>query len=101
MDWIDDESIRLQSPLLADELVGCKAPECLQSSPEIIGFDEVGEMPFELGMIVVVEALDGGVLDRSVHSLDLPIGPWMLHLCQPVLDVILVANPVEDVVEGI
>lgn len=58
-------------------------------------------MLFQLRMIVVVEALDGRFLDCSVHSLDLPIGPGVLHLCQPVLDIILVTDPVEDVVGGI
>lgn len=31
-------------------------------------------------MIVVVEALDGGFLDGSVHPLDLAVGPGVLHL---------------------
>ena len=38
-------------------------------------------------MGLVVEALDGGVLDRAVHPLDLTVGPWMARLGQPMLDV--------------
>jgi hypothetical protein len=34
-----------------------------------------------------VEALDGSVLDRAVHALDLVVGPRMLWLGQPVIDV--------------
>lgn len=58
-------------------------------------------MPFELFVIVVVETLDGGFFDRSVHSLNLPIGPWVLHLGQAMLNAVLVTHPVEDVMEGI
>lgn len=101
MDWIDDESTRLKSPLLADELVGCEALECLQSSPEIVGVDEVGKMLFQLCVIVVVEALDGSFLDGPVHSLDLSVSPGVLHLGQAMLDAVIVADPVEDVLEGI
>lgn len=55
----------------------------------------------ELFVIVVVEALDGRVLDGSVHPLDLPIGPRMLHFSEAVFDVVFAAGPIEDVLEGI
>jgi hypothetical protein len=87
--------------LFADGFVGREALKRLQSSPEIVGVDEVGEVAPQLGMIVVVEAFDGGVLDGAVHSLDLAVGPGMLHLGEPVLDAILVADAIEDVMEGV
>ena len=40
----------------------------------------------QLVVSVVVVALDGRVLDGSVHPLDLPICPWMVEFRQPVLD---------------
>lgn len=43
----------------------------------------------------------GGLLDGAVHPLDLTIGPRMLHLGQPVLDAVLAADAVEDVLEGV
>jgi hypothetical protein len=49
---------------------------------------------------VVVEALDGRVLDGAVHALDLAVGPWMIDLGEPAFDPVLVADPPEDVVEG-
>lgn len=58
-------------------------------------------MFFQLRMIVVVEALDGRLLDRSVHPFDLSVGPGMLHLGQAMLDAVIVADPIEDVLEGI
>lgn len=87
--------------MFADELVGREAFEGLQSSPEVVGFDEVLEVPSQLVVAVVVEALDGGVLDGAVHPLHLSVGPRMIDFGEPVLDAVLVANPVEDVVERI
>jgi hypothetical protein len=61
-------------------------------------------MAFELIMVVVMEAFDGGVFDCSVplpgngllanrerDAFDLTIGPWVLDLCQPMLDAVLFA----------
>ncbi len=101
MDWIYDESIRLDCPLFADELVGCEALEHLEPSAEVVGVDEVLKVPTQLFMTVVVEAPDGGVLDGSVPPLDLPVGPGMIDPGEPVLDAVLVADPIEDVVERV
>lgn len=57
-------------------------------------------MVFQLRVIVVVEALDGGVVDGSAHALDLSVRPGMLELCEPVLDAVLVTDPIEVVVES-
>jgi len=46
-------------------------------------------------MVVVVEALDGGVLDGAVHPFDLAIGPGVLDLGQSMLDAVLSAAHVE------
>ena len=46
-------------------------------------------------MVVVVEPLDRGVLDRAVHSLDLAIGPRMVGFGQSVLDAVRRADHVE------
>ena len=42
-------------------------------------------------------AFDGCVLDRAVHSLDLPVGPGVLGLGQPMVDVVLGAGVFEGV----
>ena len=44
---------------------------------------------------VVVEAVDGRLLNGAVHSFDLAIGPWMVWLGQSVLDAICLADHVE------
>lgn len=41
---------------------------------------------------VVVETLDGGILDGAVHLLDLSVGPGMINLAR---------HAIEDVVERI
>ena len=48
-----------------------------------------------MGLVEV--AFDSRVLDSAVHSFDLPSGPWMLGLCQPVIDVVLGAGVFEGV----
>ena len=76
---------------------GVRPPEGLQSSPEIVCVDEVCEMSFELGVIVVMATLHGGLLDCPVHPLDLSVRPRMPHLRQPLLDAIFPASHVEHV----
>ena len=49
-------------------------------------------------MTFVVKVLDGHVFDSAVHPLDLTVGPGMVHLCQPMLDAVLIANAVEDMI---
>ena len=86
---------------MADELVGCETFEGLQSSSEIVSVDEVLKVSAQLVVVVVVEAFDGGVLDGSVHPLHLPIRPRMIDLGEPVLDAVLVTDPIEDVVKRV
>lgn len=54
-------------------------------------------MPLKLIVAVVVIVMDSRFLDRAVHAFNLAIGPGMLDLGQPVIDIILAANPAEDV----
>lgn len=93
--------MRLVLPHLADGLVGCESFEGLEPASEVLGGDEVAEMLPELIVAVVVVALDDGFLDGAVHALHLTLGPRMLHLGQPVLDTVFVADTIEDVVEGV
>ena len=50
---------------------------------------------------IVVEAFNGGLLDRSVHPLDLAVGPRMVGFGQQVLDPVGFANHVEAHLPGI
>ena len=63
-----------------------KPIEGLQAPGVIVGVEEVGEVTPELIVECIVEAPHRRVFDRPVHSLDLSVGPWVTHLCQPVLD---------------
>ena len=97
LERVEDESFWLGSPSLADELVRGEALEGLQPPAEIVGIDEVGEVPLELCVAVVVIALNGRLLDGAVHSLDLAVGPWMADLGAPMFDAIFAAAHGEHV----
>ena len=88
LERIDGEPFGLRGSRLADELVGREALEGLEPAREVVGCEKVSEMGAELVVALVVEALDGGVLDSPVHPLDLAVGPWMPGLGGAVLDVV-------------
>ena len=81
MGWIEYESFWLFCPHFANVFIRRKATQCFQSPGIVVSIDEVCEMNSELIMIVVVEAFDGGILDRPVHAFYLPIGPGMSDFC--------------------
>ena len=97
MGWIEDKSVWLGCPDFADVFEGCEPLEGLQPPPVIVGIDEVVEVGSQLGVAVVMVSLDRRLLDRPVHPFDLPIGPGMLDLGEPVLDLVFVAAHVEHV----
>lgn len=87
MGWIEFEALWFFCPDGADVFVGCKPLEGLESSGEVIGADEVGEMLPEVFVGFVVEALDGGFLEGTVHAFDLAIGPGVLGLGQTMVNI--------------
>lgn len=97
MGWIECEALRLFCPDGADVFVGCESFEGLESSGEVVGMDEVGEMLPEVFVGLVVEAFDGGFFESSVHALDLAVGPGVLGLGEAVVDVGLGAGELEGV----
>ena len=76
---------------------GVRPLRVLRRLAKLLGVDEVAQMSSQLIVGLVEVAFNGCVLDRAVHSFDLPIGPWMLGLCQPVIDVVLGAGVFEGV----
>ena len=62
MERVSIEELRLRGPRFADEFVGREALQRLEPLGEVVGIDEVGEVPFELHVGVVVEAPDGCLL---------------------------------------
>ena len=55
----------------------------------------------QLVVIVVVEVFHGRFLDRAVHAFDLAVRPRVLNLGEPMFDLMLAADAVKDVFEGI
>ena len=95
MGWVESKSIWGLRPEFAEVFVGGKALERLESSGEVVGCEEVGQVRFELIVGVVEVSLYGGILDGSVHALDLAVGPGMVGLGQSKLDLMYEAEPVE------
>ena len=101
IDCVWDEPFGFDYPLFADELVRRGAFEGLQSSPEVVGADEVGEVISQLVVVVVKEAFHSRVFYRAVHSFNLTIGPGVFDLGKPVFDLVLAADTVKDVLDGL
>jgi hypothetical protein len=57
-------------------------PEAVQLSPQHAGGKDVGEVRARQGVVMVVEALDRGILDPAVHPLDPAVRPGMAGLGQ-------------------
>ncbi|OIQ68054.1 hypothetical protein GALL_503610 [mine drainage metagenome] len=57
-------------------------------------------MGLEAFQVVVVVDLHCGVFDGAVHPLGLAVGPRMVGLGQPVLDIVVDADAAEDVAAG-
>ena len=85
-------------PTCTDELEGREALEGLQAFGEVVGYQERVQVFFELLMGLVMIALNGGLLERAVHPLDLsiPIRPGMVRLGEAVINAVLSAHAVED-----
>src|ERR1700722_12754765 len=95
MDWVESKSVRGLCPEFAEVFVGSEAFEGLESSGEVVGAEEVGQVRFELIVSVVEVWFDGGVLDGPVHAFDLPVGPGMVGFGKPVFDSLDMAGAVE------
>lgn len=53
------------------------SPLSLESSSEVVGFEEVGQVSFELFVGVVKVAPGHSILDGSIHALDLSRDGWV------------------------
>lgn len=94
-DRIDDEPVRLLRPDFGDVFVRREATERIKPTGEIIGCFEVCEEHPQLFVALVMEALDGRISACAVHSLDLTVGPRVVRLGQPVLEVVCIVDHVE------
>lgn len=67
-------------------LVGGQASEGLKPFREVVGHQEGVDVRFELGVRTVMVALNRRLPERSVYPLNLTIGPRMVWLRQPLLE---------------
>ena len=89
MERVERESFRLDCLGFASGFERCEALEGLQSSVEVVGFDEVAKMAAELVVHFIVEALDSRFLERPVYAFKLAVGPRVPRLGEPVVYVVL------------
>ena len=101
MGWIDDKLFRLILPSFNDEFVRCKTFESFKSFGKIVCIHKSRKMAFELLMSVIIIALYGGFFESTIHALDLPIRPGMVHFCKAVLDLMFMAHSIKDMHPGI
>jgi hypothetical protein len=96
MGWgIEIKSVRLFLPTFTDELVDGETSESLEPFGEVVGDNEVNEVHLLLVVAVVVVTLNGIFFDRSVHALDLPVGPRMVGCCRAMFDATAKAEPIK------
>ena len=95
LERIKIEPFGFDCPSFADELVRGETFEGLEPTAEIIGVDEIGEIAAQLVVIVIVVSLNGRVLDRAVHSLDLTVDPRMIDLGEAMRDSVFSASHAE------
>lgn len=91
------EAFRLFCSDARDIFLGSEASKGLQATAVIVGVDEEPEVLTQLVVIVVVVTFDRGILDRTLHLVDLAVRPRMIGLVEPVFDAMLVADLVEAV----
>ena len=97
---VDFEDRSFFRPGVADELVGCSPSQSFQVFGEIVGGDEGQDMGLQAFQVVIMVGLHRGVLDRAIHPLGLTVGPWVVGLDQPVLDVVFEADAAKDLAAG-
>jgi hypothetical protein len=89
--------VRLFCPELADPLKRREPAETLEAFREVVGVKKRGQVGSKLFVTVVVEAPDRGVLDRAIHSFDLPVRPRMIEFRKAMRDAMLCACQVKRV----
>src|SRR5918999_847494 len=88
-------------PALTDILIGGKPFECFESLREVIGHQKGMQMLFQMVMSLVVIFFHSGVFKRAVHAFHLTIGPGMVSFGEAMLDAILLADAIENMMEGV
>ena len=77
---VQSESFRLLCPELANTLERSQTSETLEAFSEVVGIEERGEMRAKASVPLVVEPPDRGVLDGTVHPLDLAVRSRVVEL---------------------
>ena len=74
---------------------GVRSAKGLEASGEVVGLEERPEMRAQPVVRLVVVATHGRFLERAVHPFDLTVGPRVVRLREPVLDLEIGAGEFE------
>ena len=74
MGWIQSEAMGFFCPRFTDELIGREPFKGFESPGKVTGGDELVQVQPEVVVNFVIKAFHGGILQCSVHALDLAIG---------------------------
>src|ERR671922_2646085 len=97
---INGESFWLCLPTFTDVLIRSESFQRLESPRDVIGHEEGMQLLFQMVMGLVVVLLHGGFFARAVHAFHLAIGPGMVGFGEAVLDTIVLADAIDNMVEG-
>jgi hypothetical protein len=93
--WPRPGGVWLFGPYRANGFVGRETVQGVEPPGEVVSVEEGSEVIFKLSVCLVVISSDSCVLQRSVHPLNLTVGPWVIGLGETVLDAMPPAGPVE------
>jgi hypothetical protein len=92
---IVSESARLVCPGITDVFVRRQASQGLQPLGKVVRVKEGSQVVCELTVGLVMISPDSGLLECSVHPLNLAVGPGMIRFSEPVFDVMLATDTIE------
>ena len=88
MCWIKYKPLRFIDPGFANGRIRGQSCQSFQPLGEVVRSDEIIEVLLELGVIVIVVALDSGLLGGTVDAFDLTVSPRVFDLGETMSNVL-------------
>jgi hypothetical protein len=89
MVWVESKTFWFFLPTLDDVLIGRETVEGFEPFGEIISIHEVIAVLFDLLVVFIVIPFNGCLLQSSVHTLHLTVGPRVARAYEAMLNTIL------------
>ena len=98
---VPDKALGFFLPALTDVLIGGKSFHGLEALGEAIGHQESIQVFFQVLMGLVVILFHCDVFECAVHAFYLAISPGMVGCGQPMVDAMLLADAIKDMLKGV